>query len=153
MKKEYLILLIMGLYIFGQVLDLVGGAVSLPIKNPFEFLQSPTLSTYPFLAVSVFVKILALTFTVIFILGLFKKAHTMKAVVLFVIAAMSELYAIQQFATSTFILPASWVLSLSFTAIPILVIAFLNLLAGLLLGMHGRFTTPGKDVVWEDDED
>jgi hypothetical protein len=66
MKKEYLGVLSVGLIIFGQAIDSLNGSLALPISNPFQFLSSQILTTYPLTALSVSLKVLAIVLICLF---------------------------------------------------------------------------------------
>ena len=104
MKKEYLIFVVLGLIIFGSVLDSISGPVALSIRNPFLFLGGEVLSIYPLTAVSVAAKVLAIIIVAPLALSLIGRQYILKSIVLFVFAAILVLYAIQQFATNRTIL-------------------------------------------------
>ncbi len=134
MKKEYLIFVVLGLIIFGSVLDSISGPVALSIRNPFLFLGGEVLSIYPLTAVSVAAKVLAIIIVAPLALSLIGRQYILKSIVLFVFAAILVLYAIQQFATGLTITPVQWTLSFAFAGIGLLIPSLLYLLIGLLRG-------------------
>jgi hypothetical protein len=131
MKKEYFAFLVVGLFIFGYVLDLISGPISLAIENPFAFLSAPVLSIYPLTAVSIGAKVLSIVITTILILSLINKQYVLKSIVSFVLAAILVLYSIQQFATGQAITPIQWTISFAFAGIGLLLPSVLYLLIGL----------------------
>jgi hypothetical protein len=134
MKKEYFAITVAGLIIFGYALDSISGPVSLAITNPFLFLDSDILSTYPLTAVSIGVKTLAIIIAGPLILSLISKKYILKSIILFVASAILVLYAIQQLATGLRITPIQWTLSFAFSSIGLLIPCIFYLLLGLLKG-------------------
>ncbi len=132
MKKEYFIFLIIGLVIFGYVLDSISGPVFLTIRNPFLFLSSDILSIYPLTAVSIGAKTLAIIVAAPLALSLINRQYILKSVVLFVLAAVLVLYAVQQFATGLRTTSVQWTLAFAFAGVGLLIPSVSYLLIGLL---------------------
>jgi hypothetical protein len=131
MKKEYFIFLVIGLFAFGYVLDLISGPIPLAVENPFAFLNASVLSVYPLTAVSIGTKILSIIIATVLILSMIGKRYVLKSIISFVLAAILALYSIQQFATGLVITPIQWTISFAFAGIGLLIPSVLYLLIGL----------------------
>lgn len=131
MKKEYIAVAIIGLFILGHVLDYAAGPVSIVLKSPFEFVNPDLLSRYPFTTVSIIIKTIALFSAILLVFSFFRKKLLSKGVLLLFIAAMFELYSIQQMATGMALIPIQWTLTLTATGILLLLPTVLFFLLGV----------------------
>lgn len=128
MEKKYLIFTVAGLVIFGYVLDYVSGPIYLTLENPFAFLQKESISMYPLTAVSIAAKTLAIVIVVPLTLSFINKKYVIKSITLFVLAALCELYAIQQLATGQMTTPIQWTLAIAYAGIGLLIPSIFYLL-------------------------
>lgn len=137
MKIEYFISAIVGLFIFGYVLDFISGPFNLVLASPFAFLQPVHLSKYPFTAVSIFVKTLAVFLTTTLLIQTLTQARFYLAGTLFFIsAALMELYAVQQIATQAFLISLQWTLALAYSAVFLLIPCLIYLAIGVFKSAH-----------------
>lgn len=136
MKKDYFWFTVIGLLIFGYVLDRISGPISLGIKNPYLFLKTTTLMTYPFTAVSIAAKAIALAGIALIGMSYFPKAYFVKATLLFFIAALGQLYTIQQLATNGKVTPIEWTLAIAYTGVILLPIILIHVLQGMFSSAH-----------------
>ncbi len=134
MKKDYLIYIFVGLAIFGYVLDFISGPVSIPLNNPYEFLNQEVFSIYPLTAVSIAAKTLAIIIAAPVLLSFLKGQYVLKSIIMFVLAAILALYSIQQLATGLAITPIQWTLSFAFSGVGLLIPCVIFLIIGLLSG-------------------
>jgi hypothetical protein len=132
MKKEYLAVGIIALFLLGHALDYVAGPVNIVLRSPFEFTQGDLLSRYPFTTVSIIIKTIALFSTFLLVFSLIEKKLLAKGLILLFIAALFELYAIQQLATGVMMIPIQWILTLSLTGIILLLPAVLFIVFGVI---------------------
>jgi hypothetical protein len=142
MKIEYVISTLIGLFIFGYVLDMVSGPFNLVLTSPFGFLQMAHLSKYPFTAVSIAAKTLAIFIaTVLTIQTLSGPKHFLASTLFFVSAALMELYAIQQIATQAFLISLQWTLALSYAAVVLLIPCAIYLVIGTFKSAHRNLSS------------
>jgi len=132
MKKEYFAIGIIGLFVLGHVLDYAAGPLSIVIKSPFEFTQPEIISRFPFTAVSILIKTIALFSTHLLLFSFVEKKYLAKGLVLLFIAGLFELYAIQQLATGMTMIPIQWTLALTVTGLLLLIPALIFLVLGLI---------------------
>lgn len=132
MKKEFIAVGIIGLFILGHVLDYAAGPVSIVIKSPFEFTSPDIVSRFPFTAVSIVIKTVALFSTFLLLFSFIQKKLFVKGLVLIFIAGLFELYAIQQLATGMMMVPIQWILALASTGLTLLVPAIIFLILGTI---------------------
>ena len=141
MKIEYVITSVVGLFIFGYILDIVSGPFSLALTSPFAFLQASHVSTYPFTTVSITAKTLAIFITTVLIVQTISGAkYILGSAMFFIIAALMELYAIQQIATQSSLISLQWTLGISYAAVALLIPCFLYLVIGIVKAAHHNLT-------------
>ncbi|MFS8159223.1 MAG: hypothetical protein ACMG6E_03245 [Candidatus Roizmanbacteria bacterium] len=146
MKIEYIITTVVGLFIFGYVLDLVSGPFFLPLTSPFTFLQAVHLTTYPFTAISIAAKTIAIFITCVLIIQKSSgQRYFLASTLFFISAALLELYAIQQIATQRLLISLQWTLAFSYSAIAILVPCLIYLLLGVFKTVHRNLTADTYD--------
>lgn len=147
MKREYFATVAVSFFILSYVLDFLGGAVALPIKNPFDLLQQRLFSTYPFTAVSVGFKTLASFIAILLFLKMIEQKYLAKGAFLIFLSAMMELYSIQQIATNSLNLPMVWIVAISYTGILLLLPAIINLFIGVAKKIHRGVTSLPYDEI------
>ncbi len=138
MKKEHVAVMILGLFIFGYVLDYVAGPLNLNIKSPFAFFVSNMLQLYPFSAVSIFIKTVAIVSSVLLLFSFIEKNTFAKSLVLFVLAALFELYSIQAVVSGALLIQMQWILSLTASGILLLIFSLLFLVIGTIQKMVSK---------------
>ena len=136
MKKDYFWFTIIGLLIFSFVLDRISGPITLNVRNPYLFLNSTVLSTFPLTAVSVAAKAIALAAAIILSLSYLIKLSYIKASLLFVLGGLAQLYAIQQLATSGQVTPIEWTLGIAFAGVLFLPFMVFYILEGIFTAAH-----------------
>lgn len=131
MKKEYIAAAVVFLFILSYVFDSIAGPVSILLKSPFEYLSGDLLSRYPFTTVSIVIKTIALFATILLVFSFFKKKLLLKGLILFFIAAMFELYTIQQLATGSNLIPIQWTITLTATGLLLIIPTVVYILLGV----------------------
>ncbi len=140
MKKEYFFLVVVGFFLASYVLNFLAGPVALSLKSPFQFLTASTLSKYPFTAVEIALKTIALSLSLILILSLMEKNYLLKAVIALIIGTLGVLYAIQQVATSTRVTPLQWTLAFCYAGFLFPPVIVYYLIRGVIEGAYQGLT-------------
>jgi len=140
MKKEYFFLVIVGFFLASYVLNFLAGPVSLALKSPFQFLAATNLAKYPFTAVEIALKTIALALSLILILSLMEKNYLLKAVIVLIAGAMGILYAIQQIATAAQVTPIQWTLAFCYAGFLSLPAMIYYLIRGAIEGAYQGLT-------------
>lgn len=135
MIKEYLLITIVGLFLASYVLNYFAGPVVISVKNPLQFLTTASLSKYPFTAVEIGLRTIALFLSLILALSLMEKNYFLKAIIALVLGALGILYAIQQIATFSRVTPIQWTLSFAYTGLILLPAIGYYLIRGLIEGV------------------
>lgn len=147
MKLEHWFVVVIGLVIFAYVLDSVVNPLTMDLPTPYHFLTPDTFMLYPFTTLSIFVKAVALVIAPIVTLALFGMRKHTKAIILFVVSALYQLYAIQDVATNANAIPVEWSISLSTAGILLIFISLIYLFLGMgdkvnKLGIPSEISNP-----------
>jgi hypothetical protein len=135
-KKEYVIVIIIGLFLLSYVLDALVDPLAIKLANPFEYLNPNYLSTYPFTTASVVIRAIALFLTPLLILSAFEGHATAKGAVLLVLIPLMLLFALQDVVTSAQVVPLEWALSITLAAVALLVPMVWYFLQGAVHSVH-----------------
>jgi exosortase/archaeosortase len=136
MKKEYLWYTLFGLFIFGFVLNKIAGPIQPGFRNPYQFLNPSALTTYPFSAVGIAAYAIAVAGSLMLAFSYLSKSYYFKAAILFVFAALAQLYAIQQLATRSTVTPTEWTLAIAFAGVLFLPFVVFLIFQGIFTSAH-----------------
>lgn len=150
MKKEYIVVAAIAMFILGYVIDWLTGSIAISIKNPFHFLKEPTLSTYPFTTLSIALKTIIITISILTLLTLIAEKQLAKGIFLIFLTALFELYSIQEIATGNRFISLPWSLSFAFSGILLLIPALIYVVIGLGRLLHRKITKEPYDEVTKD---
>ena len=111
MPKEYVLVLIVGLFLLAYLLEAVVDPLVLDLATPYEFLRADYITKVPFTTALIFVRSLAIFITPLWLLSFIDRAWQFKAVALLVIGVLLQLYGVQATASSTVGIPLEWAIS------------------------------------------
>lgn len=123
-------MLIIGLVIFGYVLDAIVNPLSLKLPTPYHFFDAPALTTYPFTTTSIVIKSVALFLFPLWLLSFVSFNSLTKGTILLILSGLMQLYALQDVATNSQVIPLEWSLSLTLTGVVFLIPAVIYMLVG-----------------------
>lgn len=149
MKKEYTFLFICGLFLLAYVLDLAVKPLNLNLTTPYQFFQPNLLTQYPFTAASVIIKAIGLFLTPLWIASFIEGQYTLKGVLLLILAALMQLYALQDIVTKASVVPIEWSLSISLAGVALLVPMIIYFVRGALSSLHSQIAEAPKSEVWK----
>lgn len=149
MPKEYTLVIIGGLFLLAYILEAIVDPLTLSLATPYEYLNPEYLSQYPFTTATVFIRSVAFFMTPTWLLSFIKKAHYAKGGVLLIVASLMQLYAIQEVATGTTLVPLEWSLSLSIAGAALLIPSVLFIIRGMLASAQEKIS--GKPSAQSDD--
>lgn len=132
MKKEYLLILAVGMVILAYVLDAVVNPLTLRLATPYHYFTPEIISQYPFTTVSIVLKALAVFIVPVITLASLGLHRIAKSVTLLVISGLLQLYALQDIATRAYVVPLEWSLGFTLTGFLLLLPAVLYFLTGLV---------------------
>lgn len=153
MKKEYSFLFILGLFLLAYVLDLAVKPLGLNLTTPYQFFQTKYMSQYPFTAASVIIKAIGLFLAPLWIASFIEGQYTLKGVLLLILAALMQLYALQDIVTKAAVVPIEWSLSISLAGLSLLVPMLIYFVRGALASLHGQIAEAPKSEVWKEEKD
>lgn len=140
--KEYLLLVILGLYLLAYLLEATVDPLAAELATPYQFVTSEYFSLFPFTTATIMIRSLAIFMTPLFLLSFIKGAHTGKAGTLLVLSALFQLYALQEVASGTTLVPLEWSISLALAGAALLVPMVLFFLGGMVSGTKSKLTLP-----------
>lgn len=141
MKKEYTAAVAISLFLFAYVLEALAGQVTFPaFTSPFAFLNPAVLNKYPFTATAIAIRTAAIVISIVLVLSFAEIKKHLKAVIVFVLGVLFELYAIQQIATGMTVTPLEWTLSFAYAAVLLIPIVIFFLIAGAFETAHKALT-------------
>ncbi len=111
MPKEYVLVLIVGLFLLAYLLEAVVDPLTLPLATPYQFLSNEYILKVPFTTAVIFIRSLAIFITPLWLLSFIANAFQFKAVTLLVVSVLLQLYGVQATASSTVGIPLEWAIS------------------------------------------
>lgn len=142
MKKGYLFVFIAGLFLFSYILEVAASPLTVKLTTPYEFLKPDLISRYPFTAIDIAIKSLAIFLTPVLAISLINRHHFAKGIGLLVLLGLVQLYTIQQVATDAKVIPLEWTISLALASLALLLPALLHLLLGLAYKTKQKLSAP-----------
>ena len=130
MKKEYILVLVIGLFLLAYLLEAVIDPLPINLASPYQYLTPQNLSRYPFTTAIIAIRSLAIFLTPLLLLSFFHKAYIPKGVSLLILAVLMQLYALQDVATDSRLITLEWALSLSIGGVLLLIPAVIFFLSG-----------------------
>jgi len=146
MKKEYIVVLVLGLFLFAYLLDAVVGPIAADLATPYHYLTPQNLFIYPFSSASLFIKAAGLVIVPVLLLSFFQRMYLLKAASILVLSALYQLYALQQVATNAETIPLEWSLALTLAGLILLIPMVVFLFKGLLSVAHTKLTGGEESV-------
>ena len=153
MKKEYVLVIIIGLFLLSYVLDAVVDPLSIKLATPFEYLNPNHLSKYPFTTASVVIKAIAIFLTPVLLLSTIDGHQTAKGATLLVVIPLMLLYALQDIVTDAHVVPLEWALSITLAAVALLVPMVWYFLQGMVHGVHKQLGGAQEEVSENKEDD
>ncbi len=144
MKKEYILFTIIGFGLLSYLLDAVVNPLSLNLATPYHFFTPQSLSKYPFSVISIALKALSILLSSILILGFLGINDFVKGITLFIVSVLVQLYAVQDIATSSFVVTLEWSLGLTLTGMLLFIPALTYTISGAFKNMNDKL----KDEVY-----
>lgn len=116
MKKEYLFIFSLVLIFLAQGIDSISGRLAFSVKNPYQFLSSPLTSQYPLTTLGIFCRSIGLFIAIWLLFSLISGLNFQKAIALFIIFVLSNLFSIQQLATGVKVTTVQWTISIAYAS-------------------------------------
>jgi hypothetical protein len=136
MKQEYLLFFIVGLFLLAYVLDAVVDPLNISLASPYQYFTPQNFTHYPFTTASIIIKTIALFLSAILVMSFLGIKRVTKGAILLVVAALMQLYALQDVVTDAQVIPLEWSLSFTLTGVLLLVPAVIYLVVGSVQQAH-----------------
>ena len=135
MPKEYVLVLIIGLFLLSYLLEAVVDPLTLPIVTPYQFLTPEYITKVPFTTAVIFIRSLAIFLVPVWLASFITKAFQFKAVSLLVVSVLLQLYGVQATTSTTVGIPLEWAISFALGGMALL-------LPMLIFFVKGAFARP-----------
>lgn len=156
LAKEYQLLVIVGLFIFGYILEALVNPLQITLPSPYTFLSPSYFLKYPFTSAVILIKSIAIFWTPVLLLSFIKQAYAAKASILLVLAGLLQLYTLQEIATGAQVMPLEWSLALALGGILLLIPVVVYFAKHSFGVMHEKVyltTQKNPTSLLDDDED
>ena len=138
MKREHILFFSVGLFILAYVLDAVVNPLSITLATPYHFFTADIFSQYAFTTTSIIIKAIALLSSIIIFLSYTELNRFVKSIILLGLSGLMQLYALQDVATSSQILPLEWSLSFALAGLLLIIPMVIYFLLGIFGGARKR---------------
>lgn len=149
--KEYVLLIIGGLFLLAYVLQSGVKPLTINLSSPYAFLKAEYWKTFPFTATIIVIRSLALFISPLWLMSFFGPAHYAKATILLILSGLAQLYAIQEVITGAKMVQLEWSLSLVLAGLALLLPTVIFFLKGAASVVRGKITNQAPNPF--DDED
>ena len=136
MKQEYLLFFIVGLFLLAYVLDAVVDPLNISLASPYHYFTPQNFAHYPFTTASIIIKTIALFLSALMVMSFLGIKRVTKGAVLLVLAALMQLYSLQDVVTDAQIIPLEWSLSFTLSGALLLIPALIYLFVGSVQQAH-----------------
>lgn len=111
MPKEYVLVLIVGLFLLAYLLEAVVDPLALPLTTPYQFFSADNILRVPFTTAVIGVRALAVFITPLWLLSFLSGAFQFKALALLICSVLLQLYGVQATVSATIGVPLEWAVS------------------------------------------
>lgn len=132
MKQEHWLIAVVGLIIFTFVLDAILPTLTVDLATPYHYLTPETFLTYPLTTLSIFLKAAAIFITPILLLSFAGWTKLTKGIVIFMVAAVLQLYALQDIVTKTGSVPLEWSIPFTVAGLGLLGLSLIYIIIGII---------------------
>ena len=131
MKSEIPAIIAVGLIVFASILDSLVKPLSLHLATPYHYFTLATVSLYPFTALSILLKTVALILTPIILLSMIGLKRSLSGGIMLGLSCLLQLYALQDVSSKSFSVPLEWSLALALAGIGLIIPTVIFLFFGL----------------------
>jgi hypothetical protein len=135
MKREHVLVIIIGLLVLSYVLDAVVNPLAVNLATPYAYFNADTLFEYAFTTTSILMKGIALFAAPILALRSLGVKPMATGLSLFVLSVLLQLYAVQDIASGAYVVPLEWSIGFTLAGLFLLPAAILFIIAGLFKGV------------------
>lgn len=136
MKKEFILILIVGLFTLAYVLDAIVNPLKIRLVTPYHFFAPEILTQYIFTSTSIAIKGLAIFLSTLLLISFTGVKTLIRGAILILVSAFMQLYAMQEVATRSQTLPLEWALSFALAGVVLIIPALFYLILGFFKKIH-----------------
>lgn len=150
MKKEYVVLSTIGLFIFAYVLSYLAGPVNIQVSiTPYSFLLDPSnFQRIPLTAFEILVRSIALLFSIALVFSLVEKKYFTKSIVIFVVGLLAQLYSIQQIMMNGKLTTMQWTLPIAYSGALCLLLVVYYIFQGIVHGINDKLIKKDNSQIY-----
>lgn len=141
--KEYLLIIIVGLFLLSYLMDAVSDPLPLTYPTPYHYFSGANMSKYAFATAAILIRASAFVMAPLWLFSFFTMHPGAKGGIFLVLGSLMQLYALQEVATNARVIPFEWTMSLSAAGVILLIPAVIN----ILLGLIRPYTTTATDQI------
>jgi hypothetical protein len=145
MKKEYVMVAIIGLFLLSYVLEAAVNPLNLPLSTPYEFINPRYLTLYPFTATTIVIRGLGIFLTPLLLFSFIEGRSSLKGLILLILIGLMQLYALQDVATRAQVVPLEWSLSLSLAGAALAIPMIWYFVRGIFSSLHRQLGGPEEE--------
>ena len=152
MPKEYVLVLIIGLFLLAYLLEAVVDPLTISITSPYQYVTLGHWSRLPFTTAIIAIRSLAVIMSPLWLLSFISGAFQFKALALLIVSVLVQLYGVQGTVSATVGIPLEWAVSFAVGG-ALLLIPMLFFFAKGAVG--SQKSAPPKEIgsLAEDDDD
>lgn len=145
MPKEYVLVLIIGLFLFAYLLEAVVDPLNLPLSTPYQFASAGYPNQYPFTTAVIAIRSLAVLMSPLWLLSFIPGAYQLKAVITLIVSVLIQLYGVQGLSASSAPIPQEWAISFAFGGAALILFVLFFFAKGAVTP-HSNHTKQPKDI-------
>ncbi len=134
MKKEYFLVLAIGLFILSYVLDALVNPLSFTLPTPYHYFAKEILTTYAFTTTTILMKTIGVVICVLLVFSSIGIHPYAKSGSLFIISGLVQLYALQDVVAGSNTIPVEWAVSLTLSGMVLLLPTIFYVMKGITYG-------------------
>jgi hypothetical protein len=136
--KETTFIIIVGLFLLAYLLEAIVDPLKINLATPYSYFVPTYFLKYPFVTATIIIRGLSFFLTPLFLFSFFAKGYFPKACILLVVSVLAQLYALQEVASGTTMVPLEWSLSLSLAGATLLVPIVIYLIRGAIFAAKNK---------------
>jgi hypothetical protein len=136
--KEQVFITIIGLFLLSYLLEAIVDPLHISLATPYEFFNPTFFAKYPFVTATVIIRGLSFFLTPLFLFSFFAKGYFPKAIILLVVSALTQLYALQEVTSGSTLVPLEWSLSLSLAGASLVIPLVIYLIKGVVVSAKNK---------------
>lgn len=134
MKKEYLIALVIGLFILSYVMDALVNSLPINLPTPYHYFTQEIFTTYAFTSATILMKTIGVVISILLVLSALGLHSFAKSGTLLILSGLMQLYSLQDIVTNSRTIPVEWAVTLTLSGMIFLIPTVIYAIKGLVGG-------------------